>query len=115
MISAATSRPITASTGKGWVSRVRGVLRAVDGDQLTVAIEHQGSADSGSGQVEEVSIVRPAVKPSRPFNIPSKAMIVATGIVMGLILGIVLAFGAEIFDTSMGTIEDVEESLRDPL
>jgi tyrosine-protein kinase Etk/Wzc len=65
--------------------------------------------------VEEVTIVRPAVEPSRPYNIPSPMMIVATGIVMGLILGIVLAFGAEIFDTSMGTIEDVEESLQVPV
>ena len=77
--------------------------------------KYQETLIQGSGQVEEVSIVRPAVAPTRPFNIPSKMMIVATGIVMGLILGIVLAFGAEIFDTSMGTIEDVEESLGVPV
>jgi len=34
---------------------------------------------------------------------------------MGLILGVVLAFGVEVFDTSMGTIEDVEESLQVPV
>jgi tyrosine-protein kinase Etk/Wzc len=42
-------------------------------------------------------------------------MIVVTGIVMGLILGVVSAFGMEVFDTSMGTIEDVEESLQVPV
>lgn len=77
--------------------------------------KYQETQIQGSGQVEEVTIVRPAVEPSRPYNIPSPMMIVATGIVMGLILGIVLAFGAEIFDTSMGTIEDVEESLQVPV
>ncbi|MBT4365659.1 MAG: AAA family ATPase, partial [Desulfobacteraceae bacterium] len=60
-------------------------------------------------------IVKPALIPSSPFNVPSKLMIVVTGIVMGLILGIVFAFGAELFDTSIGTIEDVEEVLGVPV
>ncbi len=77
--------------------------------------KYQETLIQESGQVEEVSIVRPAVMPDRPFNIPSKFMIVATGVVMGLILGLVLAFGVEVFDTSMGTIEDVEESLQVPV
>jgi tyrosine-protein kinase Etk/Wzc len=42
-------------------------------------------------------------------------MIVLTGVVMGLIIGVVLAFLAEVFDTSMGTIEDVEELLKVPV
>ena len=68
-----------------------------------------------SGKVQEVTIVRPALIPGAPFNIPSKAMIVATGLVMGLIIGMVLAFGIEVFDTSMGTIEDVENLLGVPV
>ncbi|UCH19964.1 MAG: hypothetical protein JSU83_15510, partial [Deltaproteobacteria bacterium] len=48
--------------------------------------KHQETLIQESGQVEEVSIVRPAVVPNSPFNMPSKFMIVATGIVMGLIL-----------------------------
>jgi capsular exopolysaccharide synthesis family protein len=77
--------------------------------------KYQETLIQESGQVEEVSIVRPAVVPKKPFNIPSKLMIVVTGLVMGLIVGVVLAFGAEVFDTSMGTIEDVEESLQVPV
>jgi tyrosine-protein kinase Etk/Wzc len=77
--------------------------------------KHQETLIQESGKVEEVSIVRPAVLPDRPFNIPSKFIIVVTGTVMGLILGVVLAFGVEVFDTSMGTIEDVEESLQVPV
>ncbi|MBW2438866.1 MAG: polysaccharide biosynthesis tyrosine autokinase [Deltaproteobacteria bacterium] len=68
-----------------------------------------------SGKVEEVTVVKPAVVPAEPFNIPSKLMIVVTGIVMGLIIGIVFAFLVEVFDTSMGTIEDVEELLSVPV
>ena len=48
--------------------------------------------------------MKPAVTPDKPFNIPSKLMILLTGAVMGLILGVVLVFLAEVFDTSMGTI-----------
>lgn len=68
-----------------------------------------------SGKVEEVSIVKPAIVPAAPVNIPAKMTIVFTGIIMGLVLGIVFAFGAEVFDTSMGTIEDVENLLQVPV
>ena len=68
-----------------------------------------------SAKMEEVSVVKPAATPEQPFNIPSKLMIVLTGAVMGLILGVVLVFLAEVFDTSMGTIEDVEELLKVPV
>jgi len=77
--------------------------------------KYQETLIQESGQVEEVSIVRPGSVPAVPFNIPSKLMIVITGIVLGVIVGVVLAFGAEVFDTSMGTIEDVEESLQVPV
>ncbi|MBU0988257.1 MAG: GumC family protein, partial [Proteobacteria bacterium] len=68
-----------------------------------------------SGKVEEVSIVKPALVPAAPFNAPSKMMIIFTGIVMGLVIGFVFAFGIEVFDTSMGTIEDVEKLLQVPV
>lgn len=77
--------------------------------------KHQEILIQESGRVEEVSIVRPALVPSVPFNIPSKGKIVMTGLIMGLILGVVLAFGIEVFDTSIGTIEDVEELLQIPV
>jgi len=77
--------------------------------------KYQETLIQESGKVEQVAVVRPAMEPVQPFNIPSKLMIVVTGIVMGLIIGVVLGFGAEVFDTSMGTIEDVEESLQVPV
>lgn len=68
-----------------------------------------------SGKMEEVSVVKPAVTPDKPFNIPSNLMIMLTGAVMGLVIGVVLTFLAEVFDTSMGTIEDVEALLKVPV
>jgi len=77
--------------------------------------KYQETLIQESGKVEEVTVVKPAVESAEPFNIPSKLMIVITGIVMGLIIGVVFAFLAEVFDTSMGTIEDVEELLNVPV
>jgi len=74
--------------------------------------KYQETLIQESGKVEEVTILKPAITPEQPFNIPSKLMIVVTGIVMGLVIGVVFAFLAEVFDTSMGTIEDVEELLN---
>ena len=77
--------------------------------------KYQETLIQESGKVEEVTILKPAVVPHQPFNIPSKLMIVITGIVMGLVIGVVFAFLAEVFDTSMGTIEDVEALLNVPV
>jgi len=77
--------------------------------------KYQETLIQESSKVEEVSIVKPAVPPSQPYNIPSKLMIITTGIVMGLIIGVVFAFTIELFDTSMGSIEDVEELLQVPV
>ena len=68
-----------------------------------------------SGKVQEVVIVRPALVPTVPTNIPSKVMIIVTGIFMGLVIGIVFTFVAETMDTSIGTIEDVENLLGVPV
>ena len=77
--------------------------------------KYQETLIQESSKVQEVSIVKPAVAPSQPYNIPSKLMIIVTGIVVGLIIGLVFAFLIEVFDTSMGTIEDVEELLQVPV
>lgn len=76
---------------------------------------HQEVLIQESGQQNFVTLVKPAMPPSGPFNIPSKMVISFTGIILGLILGLVFGFGVEMFDTSMGTIEDVETSLQVPV
>ncbi|MFC1532579.1 SPOR domain-containing protein [Thermodesulfobacteriota bacterium] len=60
---------------------------------------------------EEVVIVKPALLPSTPINPPKTVATGAMGIFIGIVLGLVLAFIIETFDTSLGAIEDVEETL----
>ncbi|MBN2124645.1 MAG: polysaccharide biosynthesis tyrosine autokinase [Deltaproteobacteria bacterium] len=60
---------------------------------------------------EEVTIVKPALLPTRPINPPKTAATGAMGVLIGLVLGLVTAFIVETFDTSLGAIEDVEETL----
>ncbi|MCP4627142.1 MAG: hypothetical protein GY850_27075 [bacterium] len=50
--------------------------------------KYQETLIQESGKVEEVTILKPAVPPNQPFNIPSKLMIVVTGILMGLVIGV---------------------------
>jgi tyrosine-protein kinase Etk/Wzc len=77
--------------------------------------KYQETLIQESSKVEEVSIVKPALPPNKPSNIPSRFVIVTTGLVIGLIIGVVFAFLVEIFDTSMGKIEDVEDLLQVPV
>ena len=60
---------------------------------------------------EEVTIVKPAMLPGEPINPPKTMTTGAIGVLIGLLLGLVAAFIVETFDTSLGAIEDVEETL----
>lgn len=60
---------------------------------------------------EEVIIVKPAFLPSSRINPPKTFTTGAMGVVIGIVLGLILAFIVETFDTSLGAIEDVEETL----
>jgi capsular exopolysaccharide synthesis family protein len=68
-----------------------------------------------SGLIEEVKIVKPALEPSHPINMPNTLMNTVTGGIIGLVVGLVLALIVETMDTSLGTIEDVEEILGIPV
>ncbi len=63
-------------------------------------------------QVSEVSIVKPATVPSEPINPPGAVPKAGVGLVIGLIMGGVLAFVVETMDTSIGAIDDVESLLE---
>lgn len=65
-------------------------------------------------KVGDVSIVDPAVMPRSPIG-PQKEMGTLIGGMVGLILGIGLAFIFETLDTSIGTIEDVENLVKLPV
>jgi len=77
--------------------------------------KYQEALIKESEKVEEVSIVRPALRPWRPINPPRTKAAAVAGLVMGLVLGVVFAFIVESLDTSIGTIEDVEKYLGVPV
>lgn len=77
--------------------------------------KHQELLIKGAERIEEVSIIAPAITPSKPINGSNITMNLMIGGLMGCFLGIVLAFGRESFDTSIGTIEGVEEFLKVPV
>jgi capsular exopolysaccharide synthesis family protein len=77
--------------------------------------KYQETLIQESSKVEEVSIVKPAVPANEPANIPSKLIIVSTGLLIGLIIGVVFAFLIEVLDTSMGSIDDVEDLMQVPV
>jgi capsular exopolysaccharide synthesis family protein len=60
---------------------------------------------------EEVTIVKPALLSTKPVNPPKTAATGAMGCMVGIVLGLLIAFIMETFDTSLGAIEDVEEAL----
>jgi len=81
----------------------------------TLKKKHQELLIKGAEQIEEVTILEPAVAPSVPVNAPDIELNIMVGTLMGMFLGIVLAFMRESFDTSIGTIEGVEEFIQVPV
>ncbi|MFH0828204.1 MAG: polysaccharide biosynthesis tyrosine autokinase [Candidatus Omnitrophota bacterium] len=69
---------------------------------------------SEAQKVSAVSIVNPAALPGAPVTGDNSLKIVL-GSFLGLILGVALAFIFETLDTSIGTIEDVENVIKLPV
>lgn len=78
-------------------------------------VKHQELLIKNSERIEEVSIIEPAILPTAPINQPNNQMNFIVAVIMGGFLGVVLAFARESFDTSIGTIEGVEEFLQVPV
>jgi uncharacterized protein involved in exopolysaccharide biosynthesis len=88
----------------------------VNGDLLAqLKGKYQEVMIQESGLIEEVKIIKPALEPSYPINMPNTLMNTVTGGLIGLVVGLVLALIVETMDTSLGTIEDVEEILNIPV
>lgn len=88
--------------------------RKVDSyNDMTALLEQKNQEASirKAEKPEEVSIVRPAFLPTSPINPPKTVATGMMGVIIGLILGIIIAFIVETFDTSLGAIADVEETL----
>ncbi|MEA3432191.1 MAG: polysaccharide biosynthesis tyrosine autokinase [candidate division WOR-3 bacterium] len=67
-----------------------------------------------AGRIEPVSIIDTAVVPFSPIN-PHRTTNIVLGVIMGLLVGFVFAFIAENIDTSMGTVEEIEELMDVPV
>jgi len=80
---------------------------------MTVLLEkkNQEAMIRRADRPEVVNIIKPALLPAKPINPPKRGMVGATGTLIGMIVGLVAAFMVETFDTSLGAIEDVEETL----
>lgn len=65
-------------------------------------------------RVSDVSVVDPAVLPRGPVNSQGRMGVALSGL-LGLVLGVILAFVFESLDTSIGTIEDVEKLTNLPV
>ena len=88
----------------------------VNGDLLaTLKAKHQELQIKSAERIEEVTIVAPAIVPTAPINSPNTGLNLMVGLLMGVFLGVVIAFAREAFDTSIGTIEGVEEFLKVPV
>jgi capsular exopolysaccharide synthesis family protein len=61
-----------------------------------------------------VVLMDPAVPDPDPVK-PNKPMVIIAGLVVGLVVGVGLAFFIEYLDTSVKTIDDVERALQSPV
>lgn len=81
----------------------------------TLKAKHQELLIKGAERIEEVAVIAPAMTPISPINASNAALNLMIGSLMGCFLGMVLAFARESLDTSIGTIEGVEEFLKVPV
>ena len=87
----------------------------VNADLLTLLkTKHQEALIKESEGIEEVTIIRPAPEPGLPAGAEMLGT-VFVGALLGLLVGLVVAFVQETLDTSIGTIEDVESYLQVPV
>ncbi len=72
--------------------------------------KHQEALIKEADKVQELSVVEEATA-ATPRHMPGRFLRSLVGLVVGVLLGLVAAFLAETLDTSIGSIEDVEQYL----
>lgn len=77
--------------------------------------KHQEALIRGAEKIVEVTPLQPAFASPLPVNVPNTLLNMLIGAVIGCLLGLMIGFVQESFDTSLGTIEDVESFLELPV
>lgn len=77
--------------------------------------KHQEILIQESGKIQEVTIVKPALENKAPINRPKLLFNAFTGAIIGLVVGIILALVRESLDTSISTVEEIEDFLKVPV
>jgi len=70
--------------------------------------------DAAIGKSTSVEIIQPAEPSKKPVK-PNKPLNIVLGVLVGLMVGVGLAFFIEYLDTSVKTIDDVEQALQAPV
>jgi len=78
---------------------------------MKIASENIEASLPKSTMVEIMDYALPGIRPVKP----NKPLNIALGIIIGLVVGVGLAFFIEYLDTSVKTIDDVERSLQSPV
>lgn len=76
--------------------------------------KHQSARIAEAEEVSDAILLESAAIPSTPIS-PQKNLNKMAGAMVGLVLGVLLAFIQENLDTSIGAIEDVEQIIRLPV
>jgi len=73
---------------------------------------YQLALSQEADKVEGVAILQWAITPTSPTNLHPKLSRAFVGLALGVLLGVVFAVLAETLDTSIGTIEDVQDYIN---
>lgn len=76
--------------------------------------KHQEAMITEAGIVDDVTIMSLATIPGNPVN-KNVARVASIGILFGIILGLIFSILREVLDTSIGTIEEVERTIKLPV
>ena len=106
----------TANENNDAVKRLNDQQKMLEDRYLYLTSKLQDLQIKGSENIDEVTIIEPAVVNPRPINASTSVMTISfIGLFLGAIIGLTAAFIFEALDTSIGTIEDVEAFLSVPV
>jgi capsular exopolysaccharide synthesis family protein len=103
-----------AQKSRPYFEKKRELMNLIDFKVLLekkLAAENIDLAIPKTTMVEIVDRAKPSMSPERP----KKALNIMLGVIIGLVVGVGLAFFIEYLDTSVKTIDDVERALQTPV